>query len=379
VPNTLYEIIPKILAGAADSLRETCIVPRLVNGNYSQDAAAKGSVVEVPIPTAIAARDVVPAAYAPDPSDLTIPTAKIPLNFWQEAPFVLTDRDISNVMDGVVPMQVTEAGKTIANAIDRSLLNLYKYAFNYVGTPGVTPFATDTVVAQLARRALNLTTTPPQDRRIVLDVDADANATGLPAFQSADRSGTVLTIQEGAIGRKLGFDWFYDQLMPSHLPQYHGRSTASPTGYLVNQANHAIGMSEVTLDTGTGTIVEGDLFRVAGDSQSYVVRAINGTTIQYLPKSKTAMLDNAAVTFVPDHAINLGFHRDAIGLAVRSLSSGLIRDELGGSMSAVYVDPISQIPLRLEVTNEHKRTRWAIDALWGVGVIRPECIVRIVG
>ena len=53
--NILEDVIPKILAGAAESLRETCILPRLVNGDYSQDAAAKGSVVEIPIPTAIAA------------------------------------------------------------------------------------------------------------------------------------------------------------------------------------------------------------------------------------------------------------------------------------------------------------------------------------
>jgi hypothetical protein len=379
MPNILDDLMPKILAGAADSLRETCIVPRLVNGDYSQDAAAKGSVVEVPIPTSIAARDVIPAAYAPNPDDLTINTAKIPLNNWKEAPFVLTDQDIANVIDGIVPMQVTEAGKTIANAIDSSLLELYKYSFNHVGVPGTTPFGTDTVPAQLARRALNASACPPQDRRIVLDVDADANATGLPAFQNADRSGSTLTIMEGLIGRKLGFDWYYDQLMPSHTTAYHNRGSALPAGYLINQATHLVGSTEVTLDTGTGNIVEGDIFTVAGDSQSYVVRAVNGNTIQYLPKSKTAFADNAVVTFLPDHAVNLGFHRDSIGLAVRSLQNSVVREAIGGTMSMVYVDPVSLIPLRLEVTNEHKRTRWAIDALWGVGAIRPECMVRIIG
>ncbi|MEO1006581.1 MAG: hypothetical protein AAFW67_12185, partial [Cyanobacteria bacterium J06638_38] len=296
MPNVLDDVMPKILASAASSLRSTCIVPRLVNGDYSQDAAMKGQVVEVPIPTSIAARDVAPAAFAPDPDDLTINTAKIPLNNWKEAPFVLTDRDISNVIDGVPVMQVVEAGKTIANAIDRSLLGLYKYAYNNVGTPGTTPFGVGTVEAQLARRELNASECPPQDRRMVLDVDADANATGLQAFQSVDRSGTDITITEGMIGRKLGFDWYYDQLMPSHTAADHGRATALPAGYLVNQATHAIGDTEVTFDTGAGDFVEGDLFTVAGDSQTYVVRAINGTTISYLPAAKTAFADNAAVT-----------------------------------------------------------------------------------
>lgn len=377
MPNILDDVMPKILSGALQSLRETCIMPRLVNGDYSQDAAEKGDTVNVPIPTAIAARDVVPGNVAPDPDDLTLNTAPIPLNNWKEAPFYLTDKDQRDIMDGVVPMQVGEAGKSIANAIDESLLNLYKYSFLFTGTPGTTPFdgASGTLAAQNARKLLNTVACPPQDRRMVLDVDADANASGLPQFQSADRAGSTLTIVEGMIGRKLGFDFYYDQLMPSHTP---ARGAGAPAGFLVNQAAHLIGSKEVTLDTGTGDIAEGDLFTVAGDTQTYVVRAVNGTTIQYLPSAKTAFADNATVTFIADHAVNLAFHRDSIGLAVRSLQESELELALGGR-SLVMIDPISQIPLRLEVVREHKRVRWSIDCLWGVGAVRPDCMARVIG
>lgn len=383
MPNILDDVMPKILSGALQSLRETCIMPRLVNGDYSQDAAEKGDSINVPIPTAIAARDVVPAAVPPDPDDLILNTTPIPLNNWKEAPFYLTDKDQRDIMDGVVPMQVAEAGKSIANAIDLSILNLYKYAYLYTGTAGTTPFGTNTVEAQNARKLLNQVACPPQDRRMVLDVDADANASGLPQFQSADRAGSTLTIVEGMIGRKLGFDWYYDQLMPSHTPT---RTVGAPTGYLVNQATHDVGSKEITLDTGTGDIVEGDLFTVAGDDQTYVVRAVNGTTIQYLPAAKavdvagttTAFADNATITFVPDHAVNLAFHRDSIGLAVRSLQESEMELALGGR-SMVLIDPVSQIPLRLEVVREHKRVRWSVDCLWGVGAVRPDCMARIIG
>ncbi len=383
--NILDDVMPKILSAALQSLRETCVMPRLVNGDYSQNAAEKGDTVNVPIPTAIAARDVIPGNVAPDPDDLTLNTAPIPLNNWKEAPFYLTDKDQRDIMDGVVPMQVEEAGKSIANAIDASLLNLYKYSLLFTGQAGTTPFgATEgTLAAQNARKLLNLSACPPRDRRMVLDVEADANASGLPQFQSVDRSGSSLTIVEGMIGRKLGFDFYYDQLMPSHTPT---RPNGAPTGFLVNQATHAVGSKEVTLDTGTGDIAEGDLFTVAGDSQTYVVRAVNGTTIQYLPAAKavdlagttTAFVDNAAITFVPDHAVNLAFHRDSIGLAVRSLQESELELALGGR-SMVMIDPVSQIPLRLEVVREHKRVRWSIDCLWGVGAVRPDCMARVIG
>ncbi|MDJ0577253.1 MAG: hypothetical protein QNJ65_19105 [Xenococcaceae cyanobacterium MO_234.B1] len=197
----------------------------------------------------------------------------------------------------------------------------------------------------------------------------------LPQFQSADRAGSTLTIVEGMIGRKLGFDFYFDQLLPSHTPP---RAGGEPTGYLVNQPNHAPGDTQVTLDTGTGEIVVGDLFTVAGTTQQFVVTAVNGSTIDYAPKAPDAFADNATVTFVGDHAVNLAFHRDAIGLAVRSLQQNELELELGGR-SMVMVDPVSQIPLRLEVTREYKRVRWAVDCLWGVGAVRPDCMARVIG
>ncbi len=163
--------------------------------------------------------------------------------------------------------------------------------------------------------------------------------------------------------------------MPSHTPT---RAGGEPTGYLVNQTNHTAGDTQVTLDTGTGEIVIGDLFTVAGSTQQFVVTAVNGATIDYSPKAPDALPDNAAVNFVGDHAVNLAFHRDTIGLAVRSLQQSELELELGGR-SMVMVDPVSQIPLRLEVTREYKRVRWSVDCLWGVGAVRPDCMVRVIG
>ncbi len=373
--NVLDDIFPKILSSALESLRENIVTARLVNSSYSSDAAQKGQAVEVPVPTAIAASPVVPANIAPNPADLTINTVPIVLNNWQEAAFYLTDKDIHEIMDGAVNMQVMEAGKTIANAIDASILANYIGVFNFVGVAGTTPFATDTVEAQNARKLLNTFACRMTDRRIILDVDADANATGLPAFQQTNRAGTDLTITEGLIGRKLGFDWHMDQLMPAHEP---ARVGGEPTGYLVNEAGHLVGDTEVEVDTGTGEIAVGDLFTVAGDTSQYVVTNVAGTTVTYDPPANTAFADDAAITFVGDHAVNLAFHRDAMGLAIRTFQPDLVEMELGGRQM-VMVDPISGVPLRLEVRREHKRVRYAIDALWGTALLRPECVVRILG
>ena len=39
----------------------------------------------------------------------------------------------------------------------------------------------------------------------------------------------------------------------------------------------------------------------------------------------------------------------------------------------------SGLSLRLEVTREHKRDRWSIDALYGTKVVRPEGVIKIIG
>lgn len=377
MPNSLEDIMPKILSSALSSLRGTTIAPRLVNADFSSEAAPKGSIIHIPVPTSIQAVDVVPANVAPDPPDLRVSTRPIPLNNWKEASFYLTDRDQQNIMDGVPSMQVTEAGKSIANAIDLSILNLYKEAYWWTGTPGTTPFNdTDGTIAAIeARKILNKALAPPMDRRMVLDVEADANATGLPTFAHVDRSGETGTLYEGQIGRKLGFDFFYDQLMPNHILDRPG---GAPTGYLVNQADHAVGATTVTVDTGTGDILEGDLFTVAGSDQQFTVESLAGSTLTYSPAAVDVFVDNAAITILANHAVNLAFHRDAIGMAVRSLQESELELSLGGR-SMVMVDPVTQIPLRLEVVREYKRVRWSVDALWGVAAVRPEHIVRVIG
>ena len=70
--NAMTEIMPKILARGLLALREQAIMPRLVNADYSNDAARKGDTVDVPLPSAITASDVTPSNAAPQPDDITI-------------------------------------------------------------------------------------------------------------------------------------------------------------------------------------------------------------------------------------------------------------------------------------------------------------------
>jgi hypothetical protein len=84
----------------------------------------------------------------------------------------------------------------------------------------------------------------------------------------------------------------------------------------------------------------------------------------------------SAVTVLNTHRMNLLFHRDALALATRPFAGS---DPLGLGTFRSAVDPVSGLALRLEVTRQHKRTRWSYDILFGVGAPRPEWGAIIAG
>jgi hypothetical protein len=394
MPNVLNDIMPQILAQGLATLREECVMPNLVNSSYSLEASQRGQIIEIPVPTKMTAQDVMPGAVAPEAPDLEIGTVKIPLNRWKESAFYLTDKQMLEIMEGVPNMQLQEAARAVANTINMDLLRLYRQSYATVGTPGSNAFSNeDNIIA--ARKVLNKNLASRSDRRIVVDVEGDAQAVKLFGSQLANNPEAAGTIQTGEIGQKFGFQWFYDQLADSHIAGTIAPKTGvinvktapvtvttpDPSGF--NEYN-PIKVNQVTLKGVTsGNVKAGDIFTVAGDPNSYVVTAdatsaASEITIGFNPAPAVAWAPNTVVNFRDSHNVNLAFHRDAIALAIRPLlSNSIAEQELGGARVLQMADPKTGIPLRLEVRREYKRVRFAFDALWGSGVVRPEHLVRI--
>ena len=310
--NDLSKVVDKLLAQGLLALRGTCVMPRLVNSDYSNLAAQQGASIDVPIPSAIKAQAVTPGATSQDTGDISPVSATIKLDRWMEAPFYLTDKDLMEANRGVIPMQASEAVKAIANDVNATLLGLGRKFYGMVGTPGTTPFST-VVDATNARKVLNRQLAPVNDRRIVLDPDAEAAALGLSGFADVSKSGDARPIIDGTIGRKYGFDWAMDQQVPTFEA-----SVMTEGALTVNGANEA-GAQVVSLAKATNAagLKEGDILTIAGDAQTYVVTeavslAVGNTAVKIYPGLARATTGSEAVTVSGSHVMNLAFHRDAM-------------------------------------------------------------------
>jgi len=84
--NTLTEVVPQLLAQGLLALRENAVMPRLVNRGYDALAGQKGSTIDIPIPSAIAAQAVSPATTAATTGTMTPTSVSLEMDQWYEAP-----------------------------------------------------------------------------------------------------------------------------------------------------------------------------------------------------------------------------------------------------------------------------------------------------
>jgi hypothetical protein len=387
--NTITNVLPKLLAQGLRALRENAILPQLVNKSYDTLAQQKGNVINIPIPSSVAARAVTPAVTYAANVDSNPTVAQVTLDRWMEAPFQMSDNDMLSVMEDTMPMQASEAIKALGNDIDAYILSKSTGFYNISGTTGTAPFTTLSVAASVARKQLNKSIAPVDDRYGVIDPDAEGNLLLNSEILKFNERGDAGGIVGGGVGRKLGIDWYMDQNLTANT-HTNGSALSTATATFLFNGTNAVGAKSISvIATTSGTILIGDIFGVAtGVTGFYVVTAnatmVSSTTLvlSIYPGLRQAYASGATITlatvgtstisevYVP----NLVFHRDAFAFASRPLAS----IAANGNTIQSQVDPVTGIALRLEVSRQYKQTTFSYDVLYGCNVVRPEygAIVR---
>lgn len=340
--------------------------------------------VVIPIPSRFSdAEDVVPSS-APAQGDTMQPQfATVTINRWKRKGFTWTDEEQNSVANGVLGAQSQAAINALARTVVKDVLGTaYKRAYQAVGVPGQVPFTNDLVVVGDARRKLNRQGADIMDRYMLLDSDADGNASILPAFTEFNSAGmdAVDTARTGNVQVKGGFRFGYNGYLEEAAR--HTNGTAAPGAYLINGANQAIGSTSLIVDTGSGAPTEGTLFQIAGDPQEYVCGAGCTTTLWTIsPSLRAVPADNAVITIRGAASASgfvyqsLAFGREAIAFASRPDNAVLTPD----TMSMEVPNPNSGLVLNLEISRQNKQTLFDYSIRYGFTVCRPELLIRVFG
>jgi hypothetical protein len=394
--NNLTQIMGKILAASALHLRKQCVMPKLVNSDLQAVAAQKGATIDVEIPEKAVVKPVVPGPVHTQPDDSEPFTVPVTLDYWEYADWFLTDRDLTEIdtKPFFLPQKVKSKVIALADRVNETIFAEYKRVYGFTGVPGQSPFKKtgtgtpnedgDYYVIE-ARRILTEQLAPKEDRSLVLDGIAEAGALGLQTFKDADRRGDGgKTKASGEIGHAYGMDFWNDNSVPTHTAGTLSNGTDHKA--LLNGAK-AAGSKTMNIDstTLTGTVVTGDIFRVAGDSQTYVVtsgphtaasNAINNISFEPAVQAPGGWADNAVITFEDTHTVNLAFNKYAFAFVNRRLEDLPFK---GGTEVMTVRDDESGLTLRLTIARGQFQTMWYLDFLWGVRIVQPELACRIAG
>lgn len=373
-------ILGTTVAMGLATLRERLALCHIANRDYESaiTAAKRFATVNVSVPAAVATRTVAPDVVPPSVTAVTPTSIPVTLNQWQEAPFAMDDKGLTQVDRGILPMQAAEAVKGLANYIEDFLwTKITASTYLFSGTAGSTPFATDLTAYLDARKIANVALMDMDPRYVVLGTDAEANALGLRAFQDASFGGGQGVILNGQIGQKLGATWLMSQRVPTHTG---GTYT---TGTTVTGVN-ALGTTVIALSGGaTGTLIAGDIIGIGSFTYNVVSSVGAGTpsSVTITPGLFAATAGGEAIvgrksganTFVQ----NILIQRDCLAFAMAPLMDTI--QVPGATLQAVAIDEVSGLSLRLEVSRQHRQVQWSFDALFGASVVRANACVYIAG
>lgn len=376
--NTLTNLVPDLFEALDTVSRELVGYIPSVTVDSGVERAAVGQTVRSHVAPASEATDVAPGVTPPDDGDQDIGNRFMTISKSRRVPVRWNGEEQRGANSGpgynsILQNQFAQAMRTLCNEMERDLANLYTTSSRAIGTAGTTPFASDLSDTANVRKVLVDNGAPVNDMQLVIDTAAGAKMRTLTQLTKANEAADSSLLRQGVL-----LDVHGMSIRESAQTQTTVKGTG--TGYLVNSASLVIGSTQIPVDTGTGTIVAGDVITFAGDDNKYVVAsgiAEPGTVTIAEPGLREAPADNAAVTVGESYTANAAFDRGAIVLATRMPA----RPEEGDQADDVMMvtDPRSGMSFEVALYKQYRQVQYEISAAWGVQNFKPEHTALLLG
>lgn len=380
--NTLTGLIPEIQIAANKVLREQIGFIPAVYMNAEAEKAAKDQVIQYPIVPTITLQDVTPAANPTEPTGRTLTYGEMTISKVKKAPFHWSGEEqssISGVYEDVQKQTFEQAFRALVNDIENDLFLAAKQnASRAYGTAGTTPFATANNLTDIAqiRKILTQNGAWTSDMHFVLSTDTGAQIRGIQSgLFKVNEAGDSAMLREGRLGDLQGFKLHESGQIVSHTP-------GTGTGYLINlTAGYAAGSESFVLDTGSGTILAGDILtntKTGRDTNKYVVDSALAANAVGLskPGNKIAWVNNDPVAVGAAYTGNFAFERNAIHLVAR-----LPKLPKEGALGTheVITDPYSGLSFMVSMYPGYHEVIFEVSLAWGVKAVKQEAIATLLG
>lgn len=379
--NTLTNIIPTLYEALDVVSREQVGFIPAVHRDAAAERAAVGEVINIPIVPVQTAVDITPGITAPDSGDQVIGNTTMTITKSRMIPVRWTGEEQKGVRNsGLYPtvqqQRIQQAFRTLCNEVEADLAGLYVNASRAYGTPGTAPFGTANDLSDSAQvlRILEDNGTPMSDVHAVMGSGAIANIRGKQSVLfKVNESGTSDLLRRGIIGDIHG-------VMIHNSGQVKTPASGTGASYTTNNAGYAIGATEITLITGTGTVLAGDVVTFAGDTNKYLVATgLTGGKITLAePGLRKAIGTSAtAMTISTASERSLYFPRNAIALIARAPEMPDVGDMADDVVD--IMDPVSGLVFQAAMYKQYRQIHLEIGLAWGVKAIAPRHIAALLG
>ena len=375
--NTLSNLIPDVYAALDVVSRELVGAIPGVTRDPSADRVASNQTLRVAQTPTNTTSAYTPSMAVPSAIDQTIANASLTLSKNKYAGFSWTGEETYSVDQGpgfltIRQGQIAQAFRALVNEMENDVCDaLALGASRAFGTAGTTPFASTLGDSAQVRKILDDNGAPASGRSLVINTSAGAALRTLGQLTKANEAGTAMTLRDGELLNLHGFS-------VRESAQINNATAGTGSGYLINEASgYAVGATSLTLDTGTGTILAGDIITIG--TNKYVVKTALAANVVVIesPGLVDAVANNAEVTVNATSARNLAFSSDAIVLATRlPIFPG--EGDLAID-NEVITDPRTGISFDLRVYPGDGMVLYRIHALWGFKVLKPAHSALLLG
>lgn len=370
-------LTPQIIAKEALlQLKNNTVMSNLVYRDYENEfVAGVGNTVTIRKPATFEAKEF-NRTTGIEIQDATEGAESVKLDKLLDVSFEVTAEQLSLDIADFSTQLLQPAMQSFAQKIDSCLLGLYKDVSNTYGTAGTTPNDIGAITG--ARKILNETKTPFDNRSLVIDPSAENNFLQIPTFHEAGKVGDNGTsLSEASLGRKFGFGIYTDQNVATHT----AGTLSAGTGKIKPKAATTKGATTITVGatTLTGSVIVGDVVVVLDKTYTVTAAATaenNEITFNITPALMDDITTSTEITVTAGHVANLAFHKNAFALVTRPLA---LPKGLSSEQKAIVNYDGFGLRVIYDYNSQFKKDVISIDMLCGVKTLNPELACRLLG